>query len=120
MEVSKELIRGCLLYDFKVGLTAAASSRRICQAFGVNAVNERTARHWFQKFRSGDVSLSDDPRSGRPHVLDDEARKTTVLLDGCFQGSLKCKYASYKIYEIINTYMICQSINYLLNKVFPL
>ncbi|GFV73616.1 histone-lysine N-methyltransferase SETMAR [Trichonephila clavipes] len=40
MDVLKELIRDCLLYDFKVGLSAAASSRRICQAFGDSAVNE--------------------------------------------------------------------------------
>ncbi|PRD23165.1 UNVERIFIED_CONTAM: Histone-lysine N-methyltransferase SETMAR [Trichonephila clavipes] len=65
MDVSKELVRGCLLYDFKVGLSAAVSSRRICQALGDSAVNERTARHWFQKFRSGDLSLCDKSRTGR-------------------------------------------------------
>jgi len=70
-----------LLYDFKGGLSAAASSRRICQAFGENAVNERTARHWFQKFRSGDVSLADEPRSGRPHVFDDEDLKAAIEED---------------------------------------
>ncbi|GFT09608.1 histone-lysine N-methyltransferase SETMAR [Trichonephila clavipes] len=45
MDVLKELVRGCLLYDFqkKVGLSTAASSHRICQAFGDSAVNERTA-----------------------------------------------------------------------------
>ncbi|GFY75909.1 histone-lysine N-methyltransferase SETMAR [Trichonephila inaurata madagascariensis] len=73
MDVSKELVRGCLLYDFKVGLSAAASSHRICQAFGVSAVNELTARHWFQKFWSGDLSLCDKARTGRPQALDDEA-----------------------------------------------
>ncbi|GFU66710.1 histone-lysine N-methyltransferase SETMAR [Trichonephila clavipes] len=73
MYVSKELVRGCLLYDFKVGLSAAASSRRICQAFGDSAVKERTARHWFLKFRPGDLSLCDKARTGRPQALDGEA-----------------------------------------------
>ncbi|GFS59105.1 histone-lysine N-methyltransferase SETMAR [Trichonephila inaurata madagascariensis] len=41
MDVPKELVRGCLLYDFKVGLSAAALSLRICQVFGDSAVNER-------------------------------------------------------------------------------
>ena len=63
MEGSKDLVRSCLLYDFKVGLLAAASSRRICQAFGDSAVNERTAKRWFQKFKSGDLSLRDEPRT---------------------------------------------------------
>ncbi|PRD26774.1 UNVERIFIED_CONTAM: Histone-lysine N-methyltransferase SETMAR [Trichonephila clavipes] len=65
LDISKELGRGGLLYDFKVGLSSSASSRRICQVFGDSAVNERMARHWFQKFRSGDLCLSDKARTGR-------------------------------------------------------
>ena len=86
MEVSKELVRCCLLYDFKVGLSAAASSRRICQAFGDSAVNERTARHWFQKFRSGNLSLCDEARCGRPQALDNEALQAAIEED----SSLTC------------------------------
>ncbi|GFU24321.1 eukaryotic translation initiation factor 2-alpha kinase 3 [Nephila pilipes] len=37
------------------------------------AVNERTARHWLQKFKLGDLFLSNEPCSGRPHALDDKA-----------------------------------------------
>ncbi|GFY58315.1 histone-lysine N-methyltransferase SETMAR [Trichonephila inaurata madagascariensis] len=40
MDVSKELVQGCFLYDFKVGLSAAASNLRICQAFGDCTVEE--------------------------------------------------------------------------------
>ncbi|GFT85604.1 histone-lysine N-methyltransferase SETMAR [Trichonephila clavipes] len=83
MDVSKELVRGCLLYDFKVSLSAAASSSRICQAVGDSAVNERMARHWFQKFRLGGLSLCNKARTGRPQALDDEVlrrplRRTVV------------------------------------------
>ncbi|XP_076066931.1 histone-lysine N-methyltransferase SETMAR-like [Oratosquilla oratoria] len=86
MEVSTDLVRGCLLYDFKVGLSAVVSSRRICQAFGDSAVNERTARLWFKKFKSGDLSLRDEPRSGRPQVLNDGVLKAAIEED----SSLTC------------------------------
>ncbi|GFT13615.1 histone-lysine N-methyltransferase SETMAR [Trichonephila clavipes] len=72
---------GLFTYDFKVGLSAIASSHRICQAFGDSAVNERTARHWFQKFRSGDLSLCDKARTGRPQALDDEALHAAIEED---------------------------------------
>ncbi|PRD22395.1 UNVERIFIED_CONTAM: Histone-lysine N-methyltransferase SETMAR [Trichonephila clavipes] len=83
MDESKELVWGFLLFDFKEGLTAAASSRRIYQAFGNSAVNQRTARDWFRKFRSGDLSLCNKVRIGRPQALDDVAlqgplRRTVV------------------------------------------
>ena len=61
-----------------MGLSAAASSRRICQAFGNSAVNEQTARRWSQKFKSGDLSLRDEPSSGRPQVLNDRGLKAAI------------------------------------------
>ncbi|GFY71818.1 histone-lysine N-methyltransferase SETMAR [Trichonephila inaurata madagascariensis] len=78
MDISKEPVWGCLRYDFKVGLLAAASSHRICQAFGDSAVNERTARYRFQKFRSRDLSLCDKARKGRPRPLVDEALQAVI------------------------------------------
>ncbi|GFY42754.1 histone-lysine N-methyltransferase SETMAR [Trichonephila inaurata madagascariensis] len=45
------------------------------------AVNERTARHWFQKFKSGDLSLCDKDRTGLPQALDDEALKAVIEED---------------------------------------
>jgi [histone H3]-lysine36 N-dimethyltransferase SETMAR len=49
-------------------------------------VNERTARHWFQKFRSGDVSVCDAQRSGRPQAVDNEALQAAIEED----SSLTC------------------------------
>ena len=51
--MSKDLIRSCLLYDFKVGLSAAASSLHICQAFGDGAVNECTGKMLVSKIQVG-------------------------------------------------------------------
>ncbi|PRD32311.1 UNVERIFIED_CONTAM: Histone-lysine N-methyltransferase SETMAR [Trichonephila clavipes] len=81
MDVSKKLVRGCLLYVFKVGLSAVASSHRICQVLGDSAVNERTVRHWFQKFRLEDLSLWVKARTGRPQTLDEEPLQVAIEED---------------------------------------
>ncbi|CAH2093605.1 unnamed protein product [Euphydryas editha] len=69
--------RQCLLYDFLLGLSAAESCRRICAAFDQDAVtNERTARWWFDRFRSRNYSLEDKPRPSRStEIVDKELRR---------------------------------------------
>ena len=38
-------------------------------------------RRWFAKFRFRDFSLEDEPRSGRPTVIQDEDLRTSVDTD---------------------------------------
>ena len=40
-----------------------------------------TVRRWFAKFRSRDFSHEDEPRSGRPTVIQDEDLRTLVETD---------------------------------------
>ena len=61
--------------------SAAETARKINQAFGNDSVNERSVRRWFAKFRSGDFSLEDEPRNGRPTVIQDEDLRTLVETD---------------------------------------
>ena len=72
MDDSKLLIRHYLLYDFLSGRSAAKSERCINQAFGQDMVSSATCHRWFQKFREGDYSCEDKPRSGRPLVVDED------------------------------------------------
>ncbi|KAI6196134.1 Histone-lysine N-methyltransferase SETMAR [Aphelenchoides besseyi] len=51
--------RVCLLYDFKAGLSATESVRRIHSCFGEDAVGLEGARTWFKKFRSGNLNIAD-------------------------------------------------------------
>ena len=61
--------------------SAADIDRKINQAFGNDNVNECNLRRWFAKFRSGDFSLEDEPRSSRPTVIQDENLRTLVETD---------------------------------------
>uniref|UniRef100_A0A1I7XB29 HTH_48 domain-containing protein n=1 Tax=Heterorhabditis bacteriophora TaxID=37862 RepID=A0A1I7XB29_HETBA len=49
-----------LLYEFKLGRKAVGTTRNINKAFGEETVMERTARHWFRRFRNGNESIEDE------------------------------------------------------------
>lgn len=78
MEVSKLIIRSCLLYDFNRDLSAGESQRSINDAFGAGTVSKATAKDWFARFRGGDFDLDDRPRSGRPSVVDDSLLRAAI------------------------------------------
>lgn len=72
MPIDLQVIRACLLYEFKLGSNASEACRRICSAFGNDVVKRRTAQKWFARFGKGDESLEDAPRSGRPSDINDK------------------------------------------------
>ena len=78
MADKKLIIRACLLYEFKLGTNASQACKNISKAFGKDSVKERNARNWFQKFSSGDETLEDLPRSGRPTPLNDDDLRNTI------------------------------------------
>ncbi|MEZ0498461.1 hypothetical protein [Sphingomonas sp. IW22] len=69
------------LYEFKNGLRAAETARKINDAFGSGTTNERTVQWWFAKFRSGDESLQDEKHGSRPTALDNDQLKAAVVPD---------------------------------------
>ena len=73
MESSKNQIRSLLHYESNLEHGATEATRNVCQALGENAVNLRTTQRWFAKFREGDQSTSDQPRSERPQEIDRDA-----------------------------------------------
>ncbi|CAF5136243.1 unnamed protein product, partial [Rotaria sp. Silwood1] len=71
--------RHCILYELQLGNNASAAARNICAALGEDAVADRTRRDWFNRFREGDMSLEDRPRSGCP--LESDIERLKVLIE---------------------------------------
>lgn len=76
--VSLKDLRILFLYEFKLGHTAATASRNIISVFGEGSVSERTIRWWFEKFRSGDLSLKNEPRGRPKSVLNKDQLRARV------------------------------------------
>jgi len=74
-------IRVIFLYEFKLGNNAAEAARNINTAFGEGTASERTTRRWFEKFRSGDMSLENEPRGRPKEAIDNNQLKDLIQSD---------------------------------------
>ena len=81
MQKSKEHIRHCLLYDYKLGINASEAARNISRVLGEGAVSKATACRWYERFRNKDYSLEDEQRSGRPSEIDLSELKQVIESD---------------------------------------
>jgi histone-lysine N-methyltransferase SETMAR len=81
MVSQKIAIRVLLLHYWKKGFKAVTAASEIRSTEGTSAVSARTAQRWFKRFRDGDTSLEDEPRSGRPSVVDEDALRDAVQED---------------------------------------
>ena len=79
--MEKHQIRVIFLYEFKLGRNATETAKKINQVFGPDVVNDQTIRRWFDKFRTGNTSLVDEPRLGRPGTVDDDVLRDLVEAD---------------------------------------
>ena len=103
MELSRREIHMLLLYEFRSGNTAAGAANKICQIMGNAVTKDRTAQHWFARFKEGDFNLNDLPRSGRPvefdldllkQIIEEDPRVTTRQLAEQF----KCRHSTIADY----------------------
>ena len=49
--------------------------------YGEEALKDRQCRNWFDKYRSGNFSVKDEQRSGRPNEVDDDQIKAIIESD---------------------------------------
>ncbi|GBL98271.1 hypothetical protein AVEN_174072-1 [Araneus ventricosus] len=80
MEFKSEHFRHILLY-LRKGKKAAETHKNVCEVYDVGCLTERRCQNWFEKFPSGNLSLKDDKRSGRPTEVSDEQIKTIIESD---------------------------------------
>jgi len=62
-----------IYHEYSRGTTAAQAAQNINAVYGEGSITEKTCRTWYNRFRSDDITLGDQPRSGRPSNLDNQA-----------------------------------------------
>ncbi|CAK9832788.1 Histone-lysine N-methyltransferase SETMAR [Anthophora retusa] len=81
MEEQDVHFRHILLYYFRKGKNASQAQKKLCAVYGNEALKERQCRNWFARFRSGDFSLKNAQRSGRPVEVDETHIKAIIDSD---------------------------------------
>ncbi|KAK1118283.1 hypothetical protein K0M31_015325 [Melipona bicolor] len=81
MEKQDVHFRHILLYYFRKGKNASQAQKKLCAVYGDEALKERQCRNWFERFRSGDFSLKNAQRSGRPVEVDETHIKAIIDSD---------------------------------------
>jgi len=62
--------------------------KKSCAVYGDEALKEWQCQNWFAKIRSGDFSLKDEKRSGRPVEVDDALIK--AIIDSDCHSTTRC------------------------------
>ncbi|XP_078032732.1 histone-lysine N-methyltransferase SETMAR-like [Augochlora pura] len=83
MEIEEQDVRfrHILLYHFRKGKNASQVRKKLCAVYGNEALKERQCQNWFARFRSGDFSLKNAQRCGRPVEVDEIHIKAIINSD---------------------------------------
>jgi transposase len=97
MKISRREIRVLLLHEFRMNHKATEATNNICSTMGEDVVSIRTAQHWFNRFKNGNLELEDLPRSGRPREVDTDVLRELIEDDPrwttrCLAEQLRCSH----------------------------
>ena len=81
MECKNEHFRHILLFYFRKGKNATEAAKKLRDMYSEEALKDRQCRNCFNKFSSGDFSLKDEQRSGRPNEVDNDQIKAIIESD---------------------------------------
>jgi transposase len=89
-----------------------ADIRQLCEVYGEHAMSDSMARRWMRHFIEGRDNVHDDPRSGRPPVVNEDLVRT---VEEKIQGnrrftisslSLHFPQTNFKLQGVKNVFML--------------
>jgi len=86
--------RICIKFCFLLGKTSAETVTLLRGAFKEEALSQTRVYEWVSRFKRGDMSLEDQPRSGRPSTsrTDENIQKIrdAIMFDRRLSGTDRC------------------------------
>ena len=68
---NKEIL-AILRHYWKLDQNAVDAARILWEVEDNDAISDRTAQNWYKKFKEDHTNLQEEPRPGRPSVVDHE------------------------------------------------
>nr|XP_012218141.1 PREDICTED: uncharacterized protein LOC105669663 [Linepithema humile] len=65
-------LREVLIFCFNWKKSAAEAHRMLVEVYGDTAATDKSCREWFRRFKDGDFSVEDKPRSRQPKKFEDK------------------------------------------------
>ena len=92
----------CVKFCFELGKTFTETFQMFQQAYGVDCLSPTQCQDWYQPFKSGRMSIENDPKSGRPSTSmnDDHIEKVLALI------RQNCRLT---VREVVEEAAICKS-----------
>ena len=99
MNLSRKELQVLLFHEFRLGRKAKEAVRNICSTMEEDTLSIRTAQHWFNWFKSGNLELNDSRHSGSPLEVDVNVLKGFIeedprLTTRCLSGRLECSHTT--------------------------
>jgi len=70
--LTKQHLREILIFCFNWKKSAAEAHRMLVEIYGDTASTDKSCREWFRRFKDGDFSIEDKPRSEQPKKFEDK------------------------------------------------
>ena len=70
--LTKQHLREVLIFCFNWKKSAAEAHRMLVKVYGDTAPTDKSCREWFRRFKDGNFSVEDKPRSGQPKKFEDQ------------------------------------------------
>jgi len=77
--LTKQHLREVLIFCFNWKRSATEAHRLLVEVYGDTAPTDKSCREWFRRFKDGDFSVEDKPRSGQPKKF--ENKELEALLE---------------------------------------